>query len=172
MFIIMKIRNLTNPSCLFKLNIFFIGKPKVCEMTKVSGADDSSDLDGNTILQESEDNEYVYISEFEFFKFKTDDKIIDYTSLLGNNMCPYAIAIGEKNTYFILIHCKLIENDKIEEGNFLSATNDNLDSFIYHLTKCGVDSFKTLERSQIHTFYRHIEEDEEDEDDVLVEENE
>ena len=91
---------------------------------------------------------------------------------MGNNMCPYTIAIGEKNTYFISIHYKFIENDKIEEGSFFSATNNSLDSFVYHLTKCGVDSFKTLERSQIHSFYRHIEEDEEDEDDVLVEEDE
>ena len=36
-------------------------------MTEFSGADDSSDFDGNTILLKSEDNEYVYISEFEFF---------------------------------------------------------------------------------------------------------
>ena len=66
---------------------------------------------------------------------------------------------------------KFIENDKIEEETLLNATNDSLDPFDYHLGKCGVDSYKTLERSQIHTFYPHIEEDEEDEDDVLVEED-
>ena len=70
-------------------------------MTEFSGAVNRADFDGNTILSECEDNEYVYISGFEIFKFKTDDKIIDYISLMGNNLCPYNIAIGEKNRYFI-----------------------------------------------------------------------
>ena len=79
----------------------------------------------------------------------------------------------EKNlTYFIDNHYKFIENDKIEEGTLLNATNDNLDPFLYHLGKRGVDSFRKLERSQIHTFYPHDEEGEEDEDDRLVEEDE
>ena len=90
---------------------------------------------------------------------------------MGNNMCPYTIAIGEKYTYFISIHYKFIENDKFEEGALLNAANGSLDPFDFHLGKCGVDSFKTIERSQIHTFNPHIEEDAEDEDDVLVEEN-
>ena len=51
-------------------------------MTEFSGAIDSSDFDGNTILLECADNEYVYISGLEFFKFNTKDKIIDYISLM------------------------------------------------------------------------------------------
>ena len=65
-----------------------------------------------------------------------------------------------------------VENEKIEEGNLLSVTNNGFYSFDYHLGKCGVVSFKTLERSRNHTFYPHIEEDAEDEDDVSVEEDE
>ena len=38
-------------------------------MTEFSGAGDSSDFDGNTILLECGDNEYVYISGFENSKF-------------------------------------------------------------------------------------------------------
>ena len=91
---------------------------------------------------------------------------------MGNNMVPYTFAIGEKFTYFKSTYYKFIENDKIEEGTLLNATNDSSDTFDYRLQKCGVDSFKTLEHSQIHTFYQHIEEDEEDEDDVLVEKDE
>ena len=64
-------------------------------MTQFSGANDSSSFDGNTLLLECENNEYVYISGLEIFKFKTDDKIIDYTSLIGNNMIPYTFAAGE-----------------------------------------------------------------------------
>ena len=90
------------PFLSFKPKHNFIGKSKVCEMTECSGAaDDSSDSDGNTLLLQSENNEYVYISGLEFFKFKTDNKIIDYISLMGNNMIPYAIILGEKYTYFL-----------------------------------------------------------------------
>ena len=51
------------------------------------------------LLLECEDNEYVYISGLEIFKFKMDDKIIDYISLMGNNMIPYTSAVGE-NIHF------------------------------------------------------------------------
>ena len=68
----------------------------------MSGAvDDSSRFDGNTLLLECENNEYVYISGLEITKFNTNDKIIDYISLMGNNMIPYATMIGERYTYFL-----------------------------------------------------------------------
>ena len=62
-------------------------------MTQFSGANDSSDFDGNTLLIECEDNEYLYVSGIEITKNKIDDKIIDYISLMGNNMIPHAIMI-------------------------------------------------------------------------------
>ena len=34
---------------------------------------------------------------------------------MGNNMIPFTFAIGEKYTYFISTHYKLIENDETEE---------------------------------------------------------
>ena len=136
-------------------------------MMDFSGAVDSSDFDDNTILLEREDNEYVYLSGFGIFKLKTDDKNIDCISLIGNNMCPYTIAIREIYTYFISSHYKFIENDKIEEGTFSNATNSSLDPFNYHLGKCGVDFFKTLEHTQIHTCWPGFEEGEEDEDVVF-----
>ena len=106
-------------------------------MTQFSGANDSSSFDGNTLLLECENNEYVYISGLEIFKFKTDDKIIDYISLRGNNMTPYTFALGEKYTYFLSSHYKFIENDEIEEGTFLNATNNSLDQYDYHVENCG-----------------------------------
>ena len=68
-------------------------------MTDFSGAGDSCDFDGNTILLECEDIGYVNLSGFEVSKFETDDKFIDYISLMGNNMCPCAIMVGENYTY-------------------------------------------------------------------------
>ena len=57
-------------------------------MTEFSGADDGSDFVGITILLEYQDIEYVYISGRKIIKFKTDDKIIGYISLMGNSMIP------------------------------------------------------------------------------------
>ena len=157
------------PFLSFQPKHIFIGNSKICPMTEFSGARDKNDFDGNTLLLECENNEYVYISGLEITKFKTDDKIIDYISLMGNNMCPYAIIIGEKYTYFLDHHYKFIENDKIEEGSLLNTTNTSLDPFDYHLEKCGIDSFKKLERSLIHSFWPGHGEDIEDDD--LVEED-
>ena len=165
------------PFLSFQGKHIFIGNSKNCEKTEFSTANDNLIFDGKTILLECEDNEEVYVSGFEIFNFKTDDKIIDYISLFGNNMCPYTIANGEKHTYFIYDRYKFIENDKIEEGTLLNATNGNLDPFVYHLKECGKDVFKMLERSQIQSCWPRIEEDEnvdlivEGEDD-LVEEDE
>ena len=170
-----------NKICKFEPALFilqaknvFIGKSKVCPMTEFSGAaNNSSKFDGNTLLLECEDNEYVYISGLEITKFKIDDKIIDYISLMGNNMSPYAIMIGERYTYFLYHRYKFIENDKIEEGTLLNATNISLDPYEYHLEKCGIDSFKELERILIHSFWSGHGEDIEnvDDDEDLVEED-
>ena len=59
------------------------------------------DFDANTILPGSDDGEYVFISGFHFIKLSTEDKIIDFISLMGNNMIPTAIAIGINYGYFI-----------------------------------------------------------------------
>ena len=149
------------PFLSFKPKHIFIGKSKVCAMTQFSGAVDSPDFDGNTLLIQVEDDEYIHISGLEVFKFKTDDKIIEYISLTGNNMVPYPIVVGERYTYFLQPYYKFLENDKIEEGTLLNP-------FDYHLEKCGIDSFRKLERSLIHTFWPGHGED----DDDLIEENE
>ena len=156
------------PFLSFQPKNIFIGKSKICPMTEFSGANNSHDYDGNTLLLEFEDNEYVYISGLEIFKFKTDDKIIDYISLIGNNMIPYTFAVGEKYTYFLYDRYKFIENDKIEESTLLNATNGSFDPYDYHLEKCGIDSFKKLERSLIHRFWPGHGEDVDD-DDLVVE---
>ena len=168
-----KICTFDPPLFSFQAKNIFIGKSKVCPMTEFSSAHDKKDFDGSTLLLEREDNEYVYISGLEIAKFKIDDKIIDYISLIGNNMCPHAIIIGEKYTYFITHHYKFIENDKIEEGTLLNATNRSMDPYVYHLEKCGIDSFKILERNLIYSFWPGHGEDieNEDDDDDLVEED-
>ena len=85
---------------------------------------------------------------------------------MGNNMIPYAIMVGEKYTYFMYHRYKFIENDKIEEGTLLNATNSSLDPFDYHFEKCGENSFRKLEYSLIHTCGPGHGEDIENEDDI------
>jgi len=148
------------PFLTFQAKNIFIGKSKICAMTEFSGALDNSDFDGNTILLEFEDSKYVYISGYEIFEFRTNDKILDYISLMGINMIPYTFAVGEQYTYFISEHYKFIENDKIEEGTLLNTINNILDPYDYHLDKCGIDSFKKLlECNRIHSFWLSMEGD-------------
>ena len=49
---------------------------------------------------------------------------------------------------------KFIENDKIEKGTLLNATNTSLAPYDYHVAKCGKYSFKKLEHSLVHTCWR------------------
>ena len=163
----MKKNKFDPPFLSFKPKHIFIGNTKVCHLTEFSGAaNNSSDFDGNTLLLEVEDRKYVYISCLEIIEFRTDDKILDYKSLMCNNMIPYASILGENYTYFLHHRYKLIENDENQEGTLLHATNTSSDPYDYHLEKCGVDSFKKLEHILIHTFWPGHGEDLENEDDI------
>ena len=130
------------PFLSFQAKNTFIGKSKICSMTEFSGALNNRNFDGNTILLEWEDSKYVYSSGLEIFEFRTSDKIIDYISLMGNNMIPYVFAVGSRYTYFISTHYKFIENAKIEEGSLIKSSSDSLDPFDYHLSKSELDCFK------------------------------
>ena len=167
----------TNKICKFDPPLFtfqaknvFIGKSKFCPMTESScAANNSFEFDGNTLLVECENNEYVYISGLEITKFKIDDKILDYISPMGNNMIPHAIMIGERYTYFLYHHYKIIENDKILEGTLLNASRSGLDPYDCHIERCGIDSFKKLDHSLIHTFWPgHGEDQNENVEDVIL----
>ena len=69
----------------------------MCRMTGLSRGCDSSNFDGNTNLVGSDDNGNALYSGFEIIKFGTKDYIIDFTTLLDNNLIPTAIPL-EKNT--------------------------------------------------------------------------
>ena len=127
-------------------------------MTEISAAMDNSNFNGNTILLEVEDKKYVSFSGLEIFEFRTDDKILDNISLMGNNMIPYTFAIGEKYTYFISTHYNFIGNDKSEEGMSINASNNSLDPYDCHLSKNGLDCFiKLFECNRIHSSWLSME---------------
>ena len=83
-------------------------------MTGMLGACDTSELEGNSTFEGSDDNgfnkccfggtiqarfEDVFFYGIEILKLSTDDKIVDFISLMGNNMLPTAKVTG-KNTHF------------------------------------------------------------------------
>ena len=49
---------------------------------------DHSEYDGNNILVEGVDIDYIFISMFEFIKFSTEEQIIDFVSFMSNNITP------------------------------------------------------------------------------------
>ena len=127
----------------------------MCRLTGMSVVCDISGFDGNTNLVGNDEigvNEYVFISGLQFIKISTEDKIMEFKSLMGNNMIPTARPVGEKKTYFLSDHYKLSENSKIEERTSLCSTNDSLEPHDYHLAKCDEGAFKTKECNQIHSF--------------------
>ena len=79
----------------------FIGKSCLNEMTINSGARDNSIWDGNTILLEIENKKNIFIGNSGVFSFETEDKIIKFTSNVGNNCVPYAVAYGDENIYYL-----------------------------------------------------------------------
>ena len=146
------------PFLSFQAKNIFNSKSKVCQMTQFSGALNNLIFDGSTFLLDCEDSKSVHISGLEVFEFRTDDKILDYISLMGNNMIPYTFAIGEKHTNLISTHYKFLENDKIEEGMLLNASNNSLDLFDYQLSKNGLDCFqKLLECNRMHSSWLSME---------------
>ena len=79
------------------------------------GACENFDFGVDSILVKGDDNEYMqakpticyannFFSGLESIKFNTEDKTIDLISLMGNNMNPTAVAVGEKYTYFLSDH--------------------------------------------------------------------
>ena len=61
---------------------------------ELSSAPESNSLDATN----SECNEYVFISGYEDVRFITENEIIDFISIIDNNMVVYSIAVGEKHT--------------------------------------------------------------------------
>ena len=154
-------RKFDQPFLTFQPKHVFIGKSQ-----------DGDTFDGNTLLLECEDSEYVYIGGLEIVKIQIEeeDKIIDYISLMGNNMIPFVIAVGERYTYFLYNRYRFIGNDKIEEGTLLNTTDYSIDPFDYHVEKCGGNSFKKIEFSLIHSYWLNQDEDDDDDDDVIEQE--
>ena len=111
----------------------FIGKTTLCDMTEFSGARDKELFDANTILlnigKENNKYKYIYIAGDQVCSFLTNDKIYKYISNMGNNLCPYSIAIGYENIYYLTPYFKYTkrENIDIEDIDKLFDDTNNSD---------------------------------------------
>lgn len=85
----------------------FIGESPRTPMTEFSGGY-GDDFKGNTILVEINDKEYVFIGD-NIFTFKTNNKIINYTSEVGNNDVPYPYAIDSEDNFYLLIESIILK---------------------------------------------------------------
>ena len=61
------------------------------------------DWSGNSLLIKIDENTYTSIG-YNIYTFRTNEKIIDYLSPMGNNDVSYPVAIGENNVYFMMDH--------------------------------------------------------------------
>ena len=102
----------------------FIGKSPKCKTTKFSEGYGRG-FYGNSILLQIKNNKYVFIGQ-NIFEFTTNDTINYFTSPVGNNDVPYPLAIGDKNSYFMLDNTFVL-NDNIEFTKEIK-----LDPYLYY----------------------------------------
>lgn len=85
----------------------FIGKsPKNTSRVQFSEAYGKK-FDGNTILLNMGDNEYIFINR-NIESFKAKSKIISYVSPIGGSGVPFPYAIDEKGNFYLLIEDDII----------------------------------------------------------------
>lgn len=100
------------PSLKFHPKKIFIGKSPLNKMTEFSGGH-GPEFDGNTILLDMGDNEYIIITGT-IWSFDAKSKIIEYVSPVGNNDVPYPYAIDDnKNIYLIDYNVVILYRDDI-----------------------------------------------------------
>ena len=104
----------------------FIGKSPKIKMTLLSGGH-GKDFDGNSILLNTKDNEYVFI-QTSIIKFTTSDTINEFYSPVGYNDVPYPVGIGNLNTY-LFEELEYVPNNKFKKFN--KKVKQNAYSYYY-----------------------------------------
>lgn len=78
----------------------FIGESPLNAITRFSGGD-GEEFDGNSMLFEIAPQTYIFVGSV-IIEFHTEDEIVSFVSPVGNNDVPYPLAVGTKNTYFMI----------------------------------------------------------------------
>ena len=85
--------------------------------------------------------------------FVTNDIVYKFISNKGINLTPYTVAIGEQNIFFLTPQFIFIKREKINDNELLKTKKSSVDPFIYHVSNCGIYSFKNLRMYKIHSSY-------------------
>lgn len=114
----------------------FIGKSKYMSNTF------DSYFDGNSILVNIKNNEYVFIGN-KIFKFNSFFEIVNYKSPVGNSDVPYPYGIDKNNNYYLMIEDVVI-NTKLK-------INEDPYDYYYNL-KRNIEP-KEINKKKIKGFY-------------------
>lgn len=91
------------PSYVFdNVEQIFVGTSPFNKMTEFSGGH-GPDFDGNTILLYINELNYIYIGDGVITKFTTKNKIVSYSSPVGNNFVAYPYATDDKGMIYLLV---------------------------------------------------------------------
>lgn len=96
-----------------KYTKIWIGKSPKIKMTIFSKGYGKA-FDGNSILIEINNLEYVFIGKL-IFSFKSFSPINHFVSPVGNNDYPYPYAIDSNNLYYLLIENVVIKSHKVDD---------------------------------------------------------
>lgn len=94
------------PALIFQPKRILVGKSPLNKMTEFSGGY-GPDFDGNTILLDMGNGEYIYIGD-QIWSFDTKYKIVKYISPVGNNDVPYPFAIDDSNNIYLISYNVII----------------------------------------------------------------
>ena len=126
-----------------------LGKSEIFRMTEVSGAYDKKSYDVNNILlkisEENDRHRWVYVGGDKVSSFLTDDDFYKYISIMGNNLTPFSIAIGQENIYFFTPQFKFIKRERIDKDKLLNANERSVHPYGYHVSNCEKHLFKKNE---------------------------
>ena len=96
----------------------FIGKSLKNSMTDFS-LGYGPEFDGNSILVELNDNEYMFIGS-KIYYFTSLTPIITFVSSVGNNDVPYPYAIDTNNNYYFFLDYAILKNVITLEENVIT----------------------------------------------------
>ena len=81
--------------------------------------------------------------------FLTNDNFYKYISNMRNNLTPCSIAIGAEYICFVNPQFKSIKREKIIDNELLKTKKGAVDPFNYHVSSCGKNSLKKLQKQKI-----------------------
>ena len=72
---------------------------------------------------------------------------------MRNNLTPYSIAIGSEYICFLNPHFRFIKGEMINNDELLNTNERSVDPDDLHVSQCGKNSFKKIQKNKIHSIY-------------------